>query len=197
MVPESGRYARRWSTRLVRALPENCLDVFGAARAPKLSTAPGGTVFYVALRKTYTASRRSGGRRPCCSSYFASDAPGTSRHAFGSDKMKAARISVPYRRPLDGVLQRCENLRLRLQTQTGMHVPVRACSELDDALAWERELRARLETSDNCELANTELDAAVIVPGTRRGSWSLRRFLVYMLVVSVSITLLVGELRKC
>ena len=53
---------------------------------------------------------------------------------------------MPYRRPVDVALQRCSELHEQLETLAGVRVERPTCATLEDALAWEAELRADVQS---------------------------------------------------
>ena len=103
---------------------------------------------------------------------------------------------MAYRGPVDSVLQRCEGLRERLATVQRRPVAARECPDLGAALAWERELRARLDTLDARALEDAPIDAVahpVVIAPVK--TWSSARTLVFAVLAVATLVVFVVQCR--
>jgi hypothetical protein len=104
---------------------------------------------------------------------------------------------MAYRGPVEGVLQRCEELRARLERIEGKAVPGRACRDLEAALGWEIDLRRRLDALDARALEDAPLaDIAVtvlITPPRTFGDGNVLRRVVFAVLIIATVVVFVVQ----
>ncbi|HEY1959347.1 MAG TPA: hypothetical protein VGH28_27240 [Polyangiaceae bacterium] len=103
---------------------------------------------------------------------------------------------MPYRDAIESVVQRCMDLRARIQRMEQTRRPLRACASLAEAVAWEAELRRRLAELEQLAAENEPIAPAVAQVRSRATTYSPLRTVVYFALVLATAIVFVVRFKR-
>lgn len=105
-------------------------------------------------------------------------------------------VTAPYRDAIESVLRRCEDLRARIGLIQGRAVLRHEISTLEEAVAWEAELRAHLDALDERAAEDEPVAPAVRPARADVRTYSALRTTIWFALVLATIVVFVVQFRR-
>jgi len=103
---------------------------------------------------------------------------------------------MPYRDAIESVLQRCMELRARIQRIENARPELRTCEALAEALAWEADLRAHLDELEQRVADDEPIAPAVAQARPSARTYSPLRVAIYFALVLTAVVVFVVDFKR-